>query len=272
MKMPKSKMGVFLMLAASAGMIVTIVMTAKKAPEAQKAKEDALALKRQSTGDENAQLTTIESIKAQLPCYAPVIFTAAMATGSMIASQVVPQGALDGLEKTFRTYKDISAKMHGPEAENIIDQMTTQKLTQGTDGMTKETFVIHFNDKDILFETTLLDVLESEYDVNRFFKGTGTITFNQMLQLFHQEEQEFGDEFGWDECLGDAWYGYSWIDFRHRRGMLNGKPVTFIEMPFECHPLDEERAWEDVQDYIKDQEDYADVVMECHVPRAKNIS
>lgn len=245
---PKGKLGIILMLAAGAGMIFTVVLTAKKAPEAQKLKEEALEQKKVATGNENVQLTKIESLKAQLPCYAPVIFSAAVTTGSMIASQVMPQGALRNLENTLQTYKDISAKVHGPEAEKLIEQMTEQKITQGTDGMKKETFVLKFNDHDILFETTLLDVMEAEYDCNRFFTGTGQLTFNQLLGFFRLETQERGDEFGWDCYLGEVWYGYSWIDFKHRRGMLDGKPVTFIEFPFDCHSLNEEDCNDDFLD------------------------
>lgn len=240
----KGKLGVVLTIAAGIGLVVTVIATAKKTPEAQKAKEEAIEKKRQATGDENAQLTTIESIKAQVPTYAPVIFSAAITAGTIIGSQVLPQNVATDLEKWKRAYRDISTKVNGPEAEKLMNGMAhsamAHKETQGTLVIKKETFILRFNDHDIPFESTIVDVLIAEYDANKLFKGAGSITFNQLLNFFHLKNEERGDEFGWDVLLGEKWYGYSWIDFNHRRAMLDGKPVTYIDMPFECHILNEE--------------------------------
>ena len=246
----KGKAGLIFTIIAGAGMIITIVLTAKKAPEAQAAKDQALQAKRETTGDPNAQLTKMESLKAQAPCYAPVLASAAATTASLIGSQVLPQQAINDLNRWKNAYMDISREIHGPKATEIMNQMVEAKAaqdakgtknTQVTDAYKKETFVIQFNGKDIVFETTLVDVLNAEYDSNRFFTGTGGLTFNQMLDLFHlKHEGERGEEFGWDQNLGDIFYGYCWIDFRHRRGMYDGRPVTYIEFPFSPHPLDED--------------------------------
>ena len=242
----KSKFGIVLTIVAGIGMIATIVITAKKAPEAQKKKEEALEKKRQETGNENASLTFMESFQAQAGCYAPVIASATLTVGSIIGSQILPQSAINDLEKLHKTYKEVTAKVNGPEAEKLIDDMTQQKLSQDNDTIKKELFVLKFGDEDILFESTLLDISEHIYDVNRFFKGTGTITFNELLDIFQLDHRERGDEFGWDECLGEAWYGYCWIDFKYRKGMLGDKPVTFIDMPFDCHPLTDEGCEEEL--------------------------
>lgn len=247
----KGKAGLIFTIIAGAGMIITIVLTAKKAPEAQAAKDQALQAKRETTGDPNAQLTKMESLKAQAPCYAPVLASAAATTASLIGSQVLPQQAINDLNRWKNAYMDISREIHGPKATEIMNQMVEAKAaqdakgtkdTQVTDAYKKETFVMRFNDKDIVFETTLVDVLNAEYDSNRFFTGTGGLTFNQMLGFFHLEHYERGDEFGWDQYLGDVFYGYSWIDFRHRRGMYDDKPVTYIEFPFSPHWLSEDES------------------------------
>lgn len=236
----KSKFGIFLTILAGGGFIYTIFLTAKKAPEAKEAKEKALADKREQTGDENVQLTFMESAKAQLPCYIPVIATSAATIGGIIGSQILPQGAYSDIKKLHDTYKDISTKINGPQSEKLIDAMVNQKLTPSTDDNALKTFVLNFNDQNIIFEASELQVMMAEYDTNRFFKGSGGITFNQMLQLFTLNPVDRGDEFGWDEVLGDAFYGYSWIEFTHRNGMLNGKPVIFIEFPYSFHSLSEE--------------------------------
>lgn len=236
----KGKFGIVLSVTAGAAFLYTLFMMGKKAPEALEAKNKALQEKRERTGDESAQLTLVESVKAQMPCYAPAILGGAVTLGSIVGSQLLPQEALNDINQVHKTYKDITAKMAGPKAEKLIESMTAQKISHGMDEPKKETFVLQFDDKDIQFESTMLSVMQATYDINRLFVGLGTVTFNQALQFFKQKEVERGDDFGWDAYLGEAWYGYSWIDFEYRQGKLNGKNVTFIDMPFEPHALCEE--------------------------------
>ena len=245
---PKGKFGVVLTVVAGIGMVVTIVMTAKKAPEAQKMKEAALELKRKETGDENAQLTKMEAIKVQASCYAPVIISATMTVGSLIGSQIIPQSALRDLERMHNTYREMNAKLNGKEAEKALNDIATKKVSQSTDAGKKETFVLTFRSKDIPFESTELEVLQSEYEINRYlWVADRVITFNELLDFFEiKDKVDGGDQVGWDTYLGEVYYGYSWIDFAHRKGTLNGKPVTYIDMPFPCHTLQESEIEEEL--------------------------
>ena len=244
--------GILFAVLAGAGMIFTCYLTAKKAPEAVEKRNEALQKKREETGDENAELTPMESFQAQAPVYVPVAGAGIITLASVVASQIFPEKELKDSQKLFKTYKDISAKLHGPKVENLVSKMAEQKMSQGTDGLKKETFVLHFGNEDILFESTLLDVLTAEYDLNRLFSGLGYASFNQFLDFLHQEHADGGDDYGWDVYLGEVWYGYSWIDTKHRRGVLNGNPVTFIEFPFEPHPMDDEECEEYMTHGIED--------------------
>lgn len=239
--MAKGKIGILLAVLTGVGLVVTVVITANKAPEARAAKEEALNKKRLETGDENAELTKMESIKAQAPSYMPVIFTASATAASLIGSQILPQKAISDLNRWRNAYHDISNRVNGPKAEQLLQSMTEEQLKlQSGSGIKKETFVISCEGEVLEFESTLLDVMEAEYNINRYFHGVGYIKFNEALECFHLDQKvESGDEFGWDMYLGDAYYGYSWIDFQHRRGMKDGKPVTFIDLPFPPHRLDE---------------------------------
>ena len=240
---PKGKAGVVLTLLAGIGIFATIILASKKAPEAQKLKEKALEAKREQTNDPNAKLTKIEAIKAEAPCYAPVVVSAMATTGALIGSQLISQETINNLHNLHQTYKQVNAELNGSKAEEAIEDISNQKIAQVTDGIKKETFVLQFNGRDILFETTLLDVLKSEYEINRCFQlGPGNeVSVNLLLELFHVDDRlPNGDEIGWQQDIGAALYGYHWIDFTHRRGMLRGIPVTFIDMPFRCHSLNED--------------------------------
>ena len=241
----KRKFGVVLTITTAAAFVWTVVMATKKAPEALEAKQKALEEKRAKTNDENAQLTWVESIKAQMPCYAPVIAGGAVAVTSAIGSQILPQSALNDFDRLHKTYKDITAKVNSPKAEQLISKMTSEKLKIANREPQKEWFVIHFRDDDILFESTFISVLQATYDINKLFSGIGTVTFNQALGFFKQPEVEDGEDYGWDTYLGEAFYGYSWIDFEYRQGKFKGKDVTFIDMTFDPHCLTEEELEEE---------------------------
>ena len=241
----KGKAGLILTAIGLVGFGVALWLTAKKAPEAQKRKEEALEKKRLETGDPEAQLTAAESLKAQVGCYAPVAAVALATAGSLVGGQIVPQKALKDLEKLHDTYRQVTRKLGGPKAEEIANDITQKKLS-GKDGKKLEHFVLRYGGgEEASMMTTLIDIMEAEYNCNWFFTGTGGLTMNQMLEFFHQESVEDGDRMGWDVYLGEAYYGYCWIDFRHTDGMVNGKPVIFIDLPFDCHPLTEEECEEE---------------------------
>ena len=245
---PSGKFGIVLTLLAGAGMIFTMYLTAKKAPEALKLKEEALEAKRQNTGDENAELTFMESAKAQAPCYGPVAVSAIATVGALVGSQILPQNALDDLNKVHKTYKNITSKVNGKKAEELIQKMTNHKLEHGSDVPIKETFVIELGEDVITFDSTILQVMQAAYDINKLFNAVGTVTINEMLNFFKQKEIENGNDFGWNIDLGEIWYGYSWIDIEFtRKGKLNGQDVTFIDFVVEPHSLTEDVTLEDVR-------------------------
>lgn len=258
--MAKGKAGLVLAIIAGAGMVYTVIMTAKKAPEAKEAKDAALKQKREETGDDTAELTRMEAFKAQAPCYFPVALGAGATLVSVVGSQFLPQKTLNDLEKWKKTYQAVSARLNGVQGEKLMSQITSQQLISGNEGIKKETFIVSCEGTEVEFESTIVDVLDAEYNIDRLFCGKGDISFNEALDFFHAEQHiECGEKFGWDIYLGDTFYGYSWIDFTHRRGMKDGRPVTFIEFPFPPHSL-----------YESDLDD--EIIILQNQPRTENIT
>ena len=65
----------------------------------------------------------------------------------------------------------------------------------------------------IQFEKSRSDVIEAFYEANRYFHGRGVITFNEFLECLGLDHVEEGDNRGWEAYIGEAVYGYTWIDF-----------------------------------------------------------
>lgn len=225
-----------LVVVAGVGMVVTAWLAAKKAPDAQKKKEEALQKKRETTGDPNAQLTFIESVQAQMGSYAPAIISGLVTVGGLVGSEVINEANFKKAEKKFGEFKEMTDKLNGKDSSKLIEKAVEQKKDDEKKGKPweeKEQFRIIFQGHSIQFESTRAHVIEAIYETNRYFHGRGIVTFNEFLQYLDQPPVEEGDDRGWEAYVGEAVYGYSWIDFGLKE-CIDEPWVTEIYMA--CYP------------------------------------
>lgn len=237
----KVKGKTLLLLATGAGMIVTVFLAAKKAPEAQEKKEAALKAKRDRTGDENAQLTWFESAQAQFGSYVPAIVTGLATLGSLAGSEVLNEKNLKKAEAKFGEFKEMTERIDGKGAVKTVEKAIEQKKLDEKSGKPwdrPETFRLVFQGHSVQFEKKRSDVIEAFYEANRLFHGRGSVTFNEFLQYLGLESMPEGDDRGWECYIGETVYGYSWIDFGLKE--CPEEPwVTEIFFPVYPHFLDE---------------------------------
>ena len=237
-------------IVAGVGMVVTAYLAAKNAPEAQKRKEEALQAKREAMGDENAQLTFIESAQAQIGAYIPAIVSGVVALGSLVGSEVINEQNLKKAERTFDDYKNMTDRLQGKGSSKIIEKAVEQKKLDEKNRKPweeNETFRIRFQGQTRDFKSTRADVIEALYETNRYFQGRGIITFNEFLSYLGQDPMEGGDDRGWEAHVGEAVYGYIWIDF----GLKECEDEPWItEIYFACYPhlFDEEEAYAEIEE------------------------
>lgn len=244
-----------LVVAAGIGMVVTAWLAAKNAPEAQKKKEEALKAKREATGDENAQLTAVESVKAQIGSYIPAIISGTVALGTLIGSDVINENTLRKAEKSFDDYKSMTDRLSGNGSSKIIERAIEQKKIDEKNHKSwekTETFRVAFQGETLEFESTRDKVIEAFYEANRYFQGRGILTFNEFLdlldqQLLNDEIKKEGDIRGWEAHVGEAVYGYIWIDFALKQ--CEDEPwITEIYFPVYPHLFDEDEAYDEIDE------------------------
>lgn len=86
------------------------------------------------------------------------------------------------------------------------------------------------------FESTLEDVAYAMYHFNRNFILKGSASLNDLLRMFTLEEVPYGEDYGWDQYIGEAEYGYKWVDFVEDEVVLDGDlECVCIYLPFEAH-------------------------------------
>lgn len=249
----KIKGKTLLVVLVGVGTVATAYLAAKKTPEAQKRKEEALQKKREETGNENAELTFIESAKAQAGCYIPVAVAFAATIGSLIGSEVINEANLKKAEKKIDDFKDMVDRIDGKGSSKIIEKAVEQKKIDDKSGQTqtgKEWFRITFQDQVVEFQSTKADVLEGLYEANRYFQLKGMLTFNEFLECFKCEPMKGGDDRGWEAYVGEAVYGYTWIDFYLNQD--EGNPsFTDIDFAVYPHPFEEDEAYAEIDEFCK---------------------
>lgn len=234
-------------------MLLTAYLAAKKAPDAQKKKEEALKVKRESTGDPNAQLTFFESIQAQFGSYAPAIISGIVAMGGLVGSEVINEKNFKKAEKKFDEFKEMTDKLSGKDTSKVIEKAVEQKKIDEKKNKPweeKETFRIVFQGQSIQFESTRAYVIEAIYELNRYFHGRGMVTFNEFLHLLvpdHDPVPE-GDDRGWEAYVGEAVYGYSWIDIGLKE-CYDEPWVTEIYMACYPHFFEQEDCENEIEEF-----------------------
>lgn len=233
----------------ASGMITTVVLAIKATPKAMVACTDAQAEKGQK------RLTKLEVAKAAAPAY---ISTVAVGVGSLVCifganalsrkQQASLISAYATLEQAFEAYREKVVLLSGEVTDRMAMRAAAEeKRDDEADNPPWETVqTFYLEGYPSFFEATMERVATAEYCLNRNFTLRGYATFNEFLHFLGLEDiGEKGERIGWEEYIGEAFYGYRWIDFDHiHRDTDDGLRVCDIEMPFSPHPLDDS-DWKD---------------------------
>lgn len=146
------------------------------------------------------------------------------------------------LEKSYVDYKTRVNKLVTDEESQFIDKAVEAEQQDEDDGLPPWTGIqtFYLEPYGRFFERTMDEVISAEYHLNRNFTLRGYVTLNEFLDFLHLPHVSDGDNIGWDCYTGETVYGYSWIDFKHRRFISNEMLVCAIDMPFLPHPFQED--------------------------------
>lgn len=198
------------------------------------------------------KLTAEEVVEA---CWMEYIPTAAVGIASLICifganvlnqkQQAALASAYSALLSSYEGYRNQVRSICGEKTdETIVKAMEQEQKDKEDNRPPWDEFQVFYLDcyrKGKFFERTMQQIMDAEYNANRWFILNGQLTLNEFLRILDLEPIEEGDEIGWDDYIGEALYGYRWIDFAHRYYKTDdGLDVCAIDLPFEPHPLSEE--------------------------------
>ena len=200
------------------GVVLTAVMVAKETPKAEIAildKED----------EKSAPLTKIETVVAVAPVYAPAIAIGGATIACIVASTILnnrQKMALSSayilLDQSYKKYKDKVVTLFGEEASRDVEREVTkdnvEKLHKTEAPSSDEILIFYEKHRNELFERTLVEVKDAEYQLNKKFVTTGRASLNDFYEFLGLDKTEEGEVLGWDVGLVDSPED-CWVDFEH---------------------------------------------------------
>lgn len=200
------------------GVVLTSVMVAKETLKA----EIRIADREDEKGE---PLTAIEKATAVLPVYAPAIAIGAGTITCIVASTVLnnrQKMALSSayilLDQSYKNYKDKIIEMFGEEASRDVEREVSKSKIDRLEKVEKpssdEVLIFYEKHRNELFERTLVEVKDAEYQLNKKFVTTGRASLNDFYEFLGLDKTEEGEVLGWDVGLAES-PEECWVDFEH---------------------------------------------------------
>lgn len=216
-----------------AGVVATSVMAVKATPKAMK----LIEAKKEEKGE---KLTVLETIETAGTTYVPTVITGAATIACIFGANVLNQrkqaalmSAYALLDNSYKEYKKKVDELYGEGSDQeICDELAKDKYEHVEVNDGKRLFYDEFSER--YFEATTEDVLKAEYELNRMLAQDSGIFLNEFYELLGLEPVNYGDYLGWSAFELVETYWYCWVEFDHRKVVMDdGLECTIISMQFE---------------------------------------
>lgn len=219
---------------------------------AVKATPKALRLIEEAETKKGEKLTKWDKVKTASPYYISTIGFGMVTIACILGAEFLNQrkqaslaSAYVLLDHAYKDYKRKTVELYGEERDQeIMNAIAIEKTEDvGARGSYLDTScdlsleesnsepqVFYDEHSGRYFESTIEQVLNAEYHLNRNYILRGYSYLNEFYEILGIEETDYGSVLGW--APNDD--GMYWIDFNHRKlESDDGKDVYIIEMPFD---------------------------------------
>jgi hypothetical protein len=228
----KRNASTILTCAGGAGVVATAVVAVKDTPKAMQIIEKAEEAKGES-------LTVVEKIKYAGPVYIPAILIGASTLACIFGAhslnkrqQASLMSAYALLDNSYKEYKKKVDEVYGEGADaRIKGEIAKDKYNEESIHVEdeKQLFYDYFSER--YFESTMEEVMQAEYDLNRKLHTRDYAYLNDYYDLIGLEQIPSGWNLGWSMGASFDHYWKTWIDFRHEKvEMEDGMECYIITM------------------------------------------
>lgn len=211
------------------GVVATGVAAVKATPK-------AMQLLEQAEEQKGEQLTNLEKVKVAGPAYIPAVIVGASTIACIVGANLLnkrQQAALMSayalLDSSYKEYKEKVEELYGEAADiavrtEIAKDHYEEENIQVDDG--KQLFYDEFSKR--YFESTMADVIQAEYDINRRLSTFYGAFLNEFYEYLGIDNVDYGDYLGWsiDTIYEETWE--SWLSFYHEKVVMEDGLECYI--------------------------------------------
>lgn len=204
------------------GVITTAVMAVTVTPKAMRLLDEV----KDEKGDE---LTKWDVVRTVGPVYIPSILIGASTIACIFGANILNKhrqaaimSAYALLDNSYKEYKAKVVELYGEEAEREARNEIAKSHYEETDisvSDNKRLFYDEFSGR--YFESTAERVLRAEYEINKMVSRDCGAFLNEFYELLDLEIVDYGDYLGWSIAEITEMQWYCWIEFEHRKVVLD---------------------------------------------------
>lgn len=214
------------------GVVATAVVAVKDTPKAMQIIE-------KKTEEKGEDLTTIEKIKVAGPVYIPAVAIGVSTLACIFGANTLNKrtqaslmSAYALLNSSYNEYKSKVEELYGEGASARV-QGEVAKDKYNADDISGDDEKLLFYDyfSERYFHSTMEEVMQAEYDINRELHTKDYAYLNEFYDLLGLDHIQSGWDLGWSMGASYAHYWKTWIDFRHEKvEMEDGMECYIITM------------------------------------------
>lgn len=223
------------------GVVATAVMAVKATPK-------AIELVKDATDEKGEELTKMEVFQVAAPVYIPSVVVGASTIVCIFGANVLNQRHQASLasayalaDSAYKDYRNKVKELYGEETDkNIRAAIAKDKCTElgayalgcGPLDISGERRLFYEEYRGKYFETSIENVQNAEYHLNRNFAMRGDANLNEFYSFLGLEPTKEGYVLGWDCNRLAEEYDTYWIDFDHETvTMEDGLECCIIHFP-----------------------------------------
>lgn len=214
------------------GVVATAVVAVKDTPKAMQIIE-------KKTEEKGEDLTTIEKIKVAGPVYIPAVAIGVSTLACIFGANTLNKrtqaslmSAYALLDSSYKEYKNKVEGMYGEGASARV-QGEVARDKYNSDDISRDDEKLLFYDyfSERYFRSTMEEVMQAEYDINRELHTKDYAYLNEFYDLLGLDHIQSGWDLGWSMGASLSHYWKTWIDFRHEKvEMEDGMECYIITM------------------------------------------
>lgn len=210
------------------GVVATAVMAVKATPK-------ALALIEKAEAEKSEKLTKVEVVKTASVVYIPTVLVGAGTIACIFGANVLnkrQQAALMSayalLDSSYKEYKAKAVELYGEDADNNIKEAIAKDKYENADIPGDGELLFYDSFSGQYFKSTMANVNNAEYQINRDLVMRDYATVNEFYDYLGIPTIDSGDELGWSSGMNFDYYWQVWIDFTHRKVIMEDGQECYI--------------------------------------------